>query len=274
MAAAEHMKLVGETPEERLAVQMEAAIAAGADISDLQAIMADEMGVEFDEVGQPVVVEADDDGTDPGERKPLRNIMDFAGGVMEKALNTADWLLGLRKDVAAEIADVEAAAAVKMAPIKAWRDREVKRLETRMAWMDWLLLGFHRQSGEKKISQPNGEVAWGKARDSIAWDMDKAVKFVFDQAWAIMATKGQAAAQEFLAAHLDIKKTPIKELLTKQLDGTYTYLTAEGEKITVISVEQAGVVPCEPRPLDDPEAEVKPLAWVKPGETYLQKIKQ
>lgn len=273
MAAAEHMKLVGETPEERLAAQMEAAIAAGADISDLQAIMAEEKGVEFDEVGQPVVVEQAGEGEEP-EKRPLRNIMEFAGGVMEEALRTANWLLGLRKDVNAEISEVRAAAAAEMAPIKAWEDREVKRLERRLDWMDWLLLGFHRQTSEKKVSRPNGDLAWEKARDSIAWDMDKALKFVFDQAWAIMATKGQAAAQEFLAAHLDIKKTPVKELLTKQLDGTYTYLTAEGEKITVISVEQTGVVPCEPRPLDDPEAEIKPLAWVKPGETYLQKIKQ
>lgn len=257
-------------------------------------------GDEDDE--QPVLTETPPEQPEGAARPKvakgkLLRIMERVGNVLE-GKGLANWFLGKRRKVLSDLADAEELADRNIRQINQFIARQRRAAENRTRMLDWLLLGFLDDTQEKALKLPEGTVAWEKARVETEWDMQQALVFAVSKSigeaqrlaeeWAATEA-GQAAtaadegaAQDYLWARfaellgglVDVKKTPVKNLLDKRQDGSFGYVNDDGEQVTVIAAHETGVVPREPLVAGaDPEAVRKPLPWCKPGETYKQVIK-
>ncbi len=216
-----------------------------------------------------------------------RSIWERVGGDILKGRSLANWMLGKRTKLQSEIAEKEAFARARKVEIDEWCDREVNRREKSIGWFEDLLLAFHRRLGTKQESFPNGKVQWDKARVTTTWNMAMGLRVAIEaakaEAWALADEsapfKDADAAKAFheaqfiavLSGYVDLKKTPVKDLLTKREDGGFQWTDGDGVVHEVIGVEETGEVPRLPS--DGSGVQMAALEWCKANETYIQKIK-
>lgn len=165
-----------------LEYQMEMAVADRASIEDLQALLTEIAGVQFDEAGKPIIVEQEDIATVDEEGIPqvkhLRTIMDRANGDAQVALEIVEWLLSLRASAYGKAAQVAEHAAHQREQIDAWQEKETKRVTGRVGWIDWLLESHLRETcpnPKDEINVVNGRVRWAKQRNHIEWNEEAAL---------------------------------------------------------------------------------------------------
>lgn len=222
---------VNDHLRDSLELQMELAIADGADIADLQALLTERLGIEFDDDGNPVLVaqedisETDEEGIP--QVKHFRTITDRAGGDPQKALEIVEWMLTLRKSALDKAAQVKEHAAHQRAQIDDWEMRETKRVTGRLGWIDWLLQWHLRETcpnPKDEISVVAGRVRWAKQRSHIEWD----------ETAALEACLQRDDVDE--VAPRKLAKAALKAKLTKR-DGRY-YDADTGECVAfVVDVE-------------------------------------
>lgn len=268
--------LEGETFEDYAA----RAAAEVADVDDLIRLVNGSGYVNITEEGATVATGAggDEDGAEDEQRQPpapLRSVMERAEGDLERGFELAEWLFGLRAEAEREISTFERRAERNIEQAKAWRDKQIGRFRRTIAWIDWLLTSFHRDSGERRIELPNGLLNWRKATAESVWDEDAALQFALQESRqagkAVIDGGGtpeaaMAAAGATMAELLTVRKDSLKDRLLQE-GPTYYYVTEQGEKVAVITKHEKGEVPASP---GDPQ---QAAAWCKPGETYTQVLK-
>lgn len=217
MAAVEAQTLVAD---------LEAAIAAGADISDLQALLQERGAIEIVDDAPVVVVEPDEEQEE--KRGPLRSIMERVGGVLGQGKLLAEWLLALRNE------QLEAQAAARqhsdalVLQAHDWRDKQVERAAKKIAWIDWLLEKFLRECGVAKMDLIGGKPTLTANKPKKVWDEAAALAYALARPDADTLTKRE------------LSKTALNKIIEKR-DGKYV-LAETGEVVEFVWEE----APLEP----------------------------
>ena len=211
---------------------MEEAIAAGADIEDLQAILEDRALVVPDEDGSLVVQAVDDGEEAPAQRKRLTSIEERTGGDKQKARGLAEWLLSKRRSIAAALKEDEALAKWQKEEIDRWVAVRREKAGRKLQWYDHLLNAYMAwvAPDENKLQLLNGVLEQTKQRAKKVWDESKAL------AWVTKTFSG--ADLEELAPRA-ISKSTIGNALTKK--GNRYYNSETGEEVDFVW-EEAPVV--------------------------------
>ena len=208
---------------------MAQAIAAGADLADLEAIMADRGLIAKDEDGTPNVLlpAADDTGDQPGlveSHGPLRSIMERAGGNLRAGKRIAEWLLGKRAEqVQAQVeARLHADALIQQATD--WRDQQVAKAAGKIGWVDWLLERFLHEAGVPKLDLVGGKPTLTPNKPRKTWDEKLALAFALQRPDVDSLTKRE------------LSKTGINELVEER-EGAFV-LKETGEVVDFVWMQQ------------------------------------
>lgn len=292
------------------------ALALGAEnMDDLVALLEgrgyikQEPAAETGEGGQMAfffVEDADEDDAEAApQKRGWKTIMEMAEGDPMKARGLANWLLNKRNRILDQAAADLQFAMARHAEIDEWISNERKKHDRAVEGVTFSLAQWHREMGTKQESLPCGKLSWDKCRVATEWDakmgLRVAVATALQEADDLTADGFQGdddnAREEYrgakmiecLANYVDLKKTPVKDLLTKRDDGSYTWADDSGEVHEVIAAYQKGEIPLVPLTEEEvakaqeaadaaedtlPVATRKPAPWTKPGETYEWKIKE
>lgn len=261
------------------------------------------------EGGQRVFVfedEAQDDGgVETPAPKRWQTIMERADGDLMKARGLVNWMLRKRARLLAEKSEKKEFAEAQIAQVEDWLAKEYRPRNNAIDGIDLSLEQWHREMGTKQESLPAGKLAWEKSRVETEWlteaGLQAAVAHAFEQAADLTIdgcdSEDDAVRQAYcdamfircLMEYVDLKKNPVKSLLTKDGEGGMKWADANGETHQVIAAHEKGEIPTVPMTEDevflaredaDDAGETgievptrKPAEWVKQGETYEWKIK-
>jgi len=210
--------------EATLEESLEAMIAAGCGMEDLESVLAaagvyeaepEAPQAAHDDLGRPTL-------PDDSERGYF-NIRDKSEGDAQRAADLAEWCARKHKKAEGHIAEVMAHADAQVTQIRDWQKRQTKKSEAELAFfagvLDLYQSDFHR--GQQKVSLVNGTLRLKKNRTLIAWDEEAAL------AWAIEQPTCDDLAPRKLS------KSSVKSLLDKR--GMEYVLQDTGEVVPFVT---------------------------------------
>ena len=212
-----------------LAEHMAQAIAAGADLADLEAIMADRGLIAKDEDGCPHVLlpAVDEAGDQPGlveSHGPLRSIMERANGDLRVGKRLAEWLLGKRAEQVAAQSEARLNADALIQQASDWRDQQVAKARGKIGWVDWLLERFLHEAGVTKLALIGGKPTLTPNKPRKTWDEKGALAFALERPDVDRLTKRE------------LSKTGLNELVEEH-EGQFV-LKETGEVVGFVWLQQ------------------------------------